>query len=129
MIAGILVALLALLALAFVVAPVRTGPRPERPDLSLLVVEAASRKRAALTAILDLETEKEIGKLSPADFDALRAEYEAQAFAALAELDSLEAASGNDAIEEEIAAVRERLACPSCGAVRTGSGSCPRCGA
>jgi hypothetical protein len=128
-IAGLLVALLACAALAFVLAPVRTGPRPERPDSSLLAAEASSRKRAALTAILDLETEREIGKLSSADFDALRGEYEAQALAALAELDSLEAASGDDAIEEEIAAVRERLACPSCGAVRASSGPCPRCGA
>jgi rubrerythrin len=128
-IAGLLVALLACVALAYVVAPVRSGPRSERPDSALLAAEAASRKRAALTAILDLETEKEIGKLSSADFEALLAEYEAQALAALAELDALEALPSDDAIEAEIAEVRERLVCPSCGAVRAGSGSCPRCGA
>lgn len=128
MIAGILVALLACVALVYVVAPVRRGPRRDRPDPSLLAAEATSRKRAALTAILDLETERDIGKLSSADFEVLRAEYEAQALKALAELDALKDVHGDDAIEAEIAEVRERLACPSCGAIRAGSGPCPRCG-
>lgn len=129
MIAALLIAFLACAALAYVMAPLRFGPRAEPVDESLLASEAAGRKRAALTAILDLETERDIGKLSPADFEALRAEYEAQALAALAELDALESARGDDALESEIAAVRARLVCPSCGAVRTRSGACPQCGA
>ncbi|MGH2730209.1 MAG: hypothetical protein ACRDJI_06310 [Actinomycetota bacterium] len=129
MIAALLIAFLACAALAYVLAPVRGGPRSEPPDESATAAEVAGRKRAALTAILDLETERDVGKLSLADFEALRAEYEAQALAALAELDALESRSGDDAVEAEIAAVRARLVCPSCGAVRAPSGACPQCGA
>ena len=129
MIAALLIAILACAALAYVVAPLRAGPRSEPPDGSATEAEAAGRKRAALTAILDLENERDVGKLSLADFEALRAEYEAQALAALAELDALESTGGDDAVEAEIAAVRARLVCPSCGAVRAPSGACPQCDA
>lgn len=130
MIAAILIALAAALALAYVAAPLRRGPRRDLPGTGLLAEEADAKKRAALGAIVDLEQERDAGKLSDTDFAALRAEYEAQALAALKELDVIQSSTGDgDAIEREIAAVRQKMACPSCGAARLPGESCPKCGA
>jgi hypothetical protein len=128
----LVVALLCAAAVAYVAGPLRgraptgslDGAGPER--------ELEARKRSALAAILDLEGERALGKLSAEDFGALVATYEAEAVDALRRLDELRAAAG-DGIEEEVAAARARLRCPSCGAPREGSGrgapTCPRCGA
>ena len=91
--------------------------------------EADVRKTTALAAIVDLEEEKEMGKLSDADFARLRAQYEAEALEALKELDSVKRVQvpEEDPLEAEIAAVRKRLQCPNCGALRTSGGSCPQC--
>jgi hypothetical protein len=82
----------------------RSGRRPasERRD------ELVSRKQAALTAILDLEDERALGKLSEDDFGALVASYEAEAAAALRALDEL-GLEDPDPLEREIAAARARL--------------------
>ena len=125
MIAALLIALIACAALAYAAAPLKGGPRREEPDPSQLLEDAESRKLAALTAIVDIENERDIGKLSEPDFNELRRYYEVQALAALAELDSLRT---DDPVEEEIAAMKARLTCPSCGALRRVNQACPRCG-
>ena len=80
-------------------------------------------------AIVDLEGDRTMGKLSEPDFEALRADYESQALAALRELDALGELSARDReLEAEIAQVRARLRCPSCGGARVGSERCSRCG-
>lgn len=130
MIGAVIVALLAAAALVYVIAPLRkpeteglsTGPSPED--------EANERKGSALTAILDLEEEARVGKLTQDELEMLRAGYEREALLALELLDRIAAPPRvDDALEAEIAAMKKRLACPSCGAVRTSAGTCSRCDA
>lgn len=127
MMATLIVILIALAALAYVVVPLLRGP-PSRPiaEAPYPSLEATRKKRAALGAIVDLEAERDMGKLTDADFDALRREYEAEALEALRLVDAL-GGREDDELEREIAGVRARLECPACGAPRQGS-VCPRCG-
>ena len=145
MISALIVAGLAVLAIAYVTAPLRDADvSPDDP--SAQADELMGRKRAALTAILDMEEERDAGKLSPADFELLRGEYEAEAAAVLVELDALRSAGDSEdaALEDEIAAIRARLRhsgddpssemgrvepCPSCGTPRAPGRACERCGA
>jgi hypothetical protein len=128
---GLIIGLLAVLALAYVTGPFRDerGDAPAADPDRLL----EERKLAALTAILDLESERDVGKLSEEDLAELRVTYEAEALSALHELESDPAASSTGgSLEREIAQVRARLAtdtCPECGARRAAASVCPRCGA
>lgn len=140
---AVLVAFVCLVVAAWILLPLRTGPRrQERPEGDRKS-EAEAATRSALAGIVDIEEEQAVGKLSDADFDSLRRQYEAEALAALRELDAIgdepagadgdpppapDAAAGDD-IEAEIAALRARLACPTCGAIRSAEGVCDRCGA
>lgn len=137
MIAVFVIAFLACLALAYVAQPLLSGPKHDRDDdRDLSIEEAEARKQAALVAIVDIEEEKEIGKLSDADFDALRAQYERQALEALRELDIMTAhgTAREDELEAEIAEMRRQMACPHCGALRIPASEaeerneCARCG-
>src|SRR5687767_7962758 len=103
MIYAFVVAALAVAALAFVAAPVRGKERETVVDPAL---ELEEQKVVALTAILDLENERDVGKLSDDDFAELRAVYETQALDALHRLDVV-VAEGTDPLETEIARVRE----------------------
>ncbi|HYP24406.1 MAG TPA: hypothetical protein VEV43_12600, partial [Actinomycetota bacterium] len=92
--------------------------------------EVEARKTTALSAIVDLENERLVGKLSDEDFDVLRVQYESEALQALTELDALRAESDepDDAsLEAEIAEMRQRLACPRCGSLRSTDGTCAQC--
>lgn len=130
MISALVVAALASLALVYVSLPLRHGARREPAHVSSPADEAAARKRAALVGIIDLENERDVGKLSSEDFDKLRAEYEAEAVTALRELDALtDSTWDDDELELEIAKIREQLKCPTCGAPRTPGGACATCGA
>jgi len=123
---ALVIALLALAALIYVVAPLRR-PEPDERERNAPVEEADARRRAAFGGLVDIESDRAIGKLSQADFEALRAEYEAEALAALKELDAL---GHDDAdLEAEIAELRTRMECPSCGALRTPGEACTECGA
>ena len=135
MIPGLVVALLAILALIYVSAPIRRAPMGDGApilDDDGTTSDAEARKVAALTAILDLESERDVGKLSEDDLAELRSTYEHEALAALAELDAAGALPAADPLEREIAALRDRLSqdrCPSCGAARPAGTTCARCGA
>jgi hypothetical protein len=136
----LVVALLAAAALAYVALPLgqRRGRREEAPSLER---ELDARKRAALSAIVDLEADRSVGKLSEEDFDVLRAQYEAEALRALTELDELQSrtqGTEDASLEEEIAEMRSRVAraasagrpqetCPRCGGLRSTEGVCPQC--
>jgi rubrerythrin len=127
--AELVLAVLLLGALVYVTRPIgRT--RPDR-ETSIALEQADVRKNTALSAIVELEEEREMGKLSNADFERLRAQYEAEALEALKELDSVKRVRvpEDDPLEAEIAAVRKRLQCPNCGALRTSGGNCPQCDA
>lgn len=126
MIGTVIVGVLAIVALAYVSRPLVDGPRslPDQ-ERELVLQEVDARKRAALAAILDIEEEHAVGKLSDADLAALRSQYEAQALSALREMDEL--AGRSDELEDEIARMRAEMTCSNCGALRTGS-KCSRCG-
>ena len=126
----ILVAVLAGIALAYVAAPLTRPDTAELADGPRLQEEANERKASALTAILDLEEEARVGKLTEGELGSLREEYEREALLALEQLDLMGARPlADDPLESEIAAMKKRLACPSCGAVRTSGGACSRCDA
>ena len=125
----IVVIALALLAAWFVAVPLRRGRSPITDGTDDLA-EADADKRAKLGALVELEEERVAGKLSETDFELLRRQYEAEAIAALQRLDSLgEDAVPEDEVEVEIARVKARLRCPSCGAPRQPGARCPECGA
>ena len=130
MILVVVVALLACVALAYVALPLgtRRGQAVETPARE---GELDAVKTSALSAIVDLEADRSVGKLSEEDFEILRAQYEAEALRALVELDALRAESPGpsegDTLEQEIAAMRVRLECPRCGSLRSTEGTCPQC--
>jgi hypothetical protein len=125
------VALLALGGLVYVAAPLFGRRAALDPRSSSAVAEATGRKRTALGAIVELESDRAVGKLSDEDFEELELRYEAEAVDALRALDALDAidATSDDDLEREIARIRARLECPSCGAPRSRGSTCPRCGA
>ena len=125
----ILVTVAAVAALAYVIAPMARGARVQTQDPGR-AEEAEERKRVALSAILDLEAERDAGKLTEDDFELLRGNAEAEALAALAEADLVaDTELTDDELEREIAEMRERLACPGCGALKVPGKRCTRCGA
>ena len=129
MILVVVVALLACAALAYVAVPLGTR-RGSTDDPPSRESELDARKTTALSAIVDLENERLVGKLSDEDFDVLRAQYEAEALRALTELDALRVQSeapDDASLEAEIAEMRRRLACPRCGGLRSTEGTCSRC--
>lgn len=128
MIEALAVAMLVVVCVYYVMGPVRSGPRADIPATSEKLEDALEKKRSALTALDDIEGEREIGKLSDEDFAILRNEYEAEALQALGELEHLQQSSAGDDLEAEIEAFRARL-CLECGAVREPGRSCSRCGA
>lgn len=128
MIGGLVVAALAVAALVYVILPLgrvdqidlMEGPSPE--------AVALEDKNIALTAIIDLKEEAQVGKLSPEEHQRLRQGYESDALDALERLDTLSVPiRSDDPLEQEIAAMKQRLACPSCGALRSPGGTCTRC--
>jgi hypothetical protein len=104
----VIVAVIGAVGLLYVVGPL-TRQGVHRPDATRgLAAELDARKRAALLGIVDLEGEQAVGKLNQQDFAALRAEYEAEALVAMAELDQLDVPEGD--VEREIAELKARLA-------------------
>ena len=128
MIPAIVIAVLAILALAYVAAPIGRTQRSIEDEPA--EAPAEEKKRVALTGILDLEEERDGGKLSEVEFSELRRRYERDAIAALKELQRREPVTELDErLEREIAAARDRLRCSTCGAPRTTeSDRCPSCG-
>ena len=128
MIGVVIVSVLAVAALAYVIAPLRRPDATELASGPTLEEEANERKGSALTAIVDLEEEARVGKLTDSELESLRGEYEREALLALEQLDQIGAQPHpEDPFESEIEAMKKRLACPSCGAVRTSGGACSRC--
>jgi hypothetical protein len=100
----------------------------------LMYLFAPSRgiaRRRRLSDLATLEEEVRASKVNPEELEALRRAYELETIAALEELDALQSSRASDeALEKEVAEIRERLACPSCGAVRDPDRArCARCGA
>ena len=129
MIAALVVAACAILALLYVAIPLRRGARPALGDENPELTEAETVKRAALLGILDLEEERDAGKLTQPDYESLRAEYEVRAVLALRQADRARSPEPDDDLEAEIAALREEMRCSGCGAIRAPGNACERCGA
>ena len=126
----IVIALLTLAALVYVTLPLRRDEDLEVKGDSAALRAAQDRKESALTAILDVEEEAQVGKLTAEELEKLRFEYEREALAALEQLDRMTATTASDdSLESEIAAMRQRLACPTCGSMREPGGACSRCDA
>ena len=94
------------------------------------------RKEQLLGEIVELELDRELGKVSAEDFQRLFAELEAKTLAIIGELDQLNGASSDQferRIEEEVAALRQKTSvsrCHGCGTPRReGDLFCPQCGA
>ena len=102
------------------------------------------RKEQLLGAIVELELDREIGKIPEEDFQRNFAQLEAEALAAIGELDQFNGAGSDELerrIEAEVAALRQQGAdpaaekaplynyCANCGAPRReGDRFCPQCG-
>jgi len=125
-IAAVVIALLAIAGLIYVIAPVGR----ERKTLSdpASENEAEEQKRVALAGILDLEEERDAGKLSDDEFRELRARYEHDAVSALHRLDERSSDAPDDRLEREIADARAKLRCRTCGTPRGSATRCPSCG-
>lgn len=128
MTAAIVIGVLTVVAVAYIVAPI--GKLGRRIEESVPESAPEERKRVALTGILDLEEERDGGKLSEAEFTDLRGRYERDAVEALKELDHrAPSAELDDRLEREIASAREKLRCGTCGAPRgIDATRCPSCG-
>lgn len=125
----IVIVVLVAISVAYISRPLVRGARGAPDVTALKLEEAGARKDAALGALVDIENERLIGKLSHSDFELLRDEYESEALAALKELDVLaEGTTEDDELEAEIAAMRERMACPECGGLRIPGEACSKCG-
>lgn len=93
------------------------------------------RKEQLLGAIVELEFDRDIGKVPAEDFMRIFAELEGEALAVMQELDQLNGAGSGELerrIEAEVAALRQTETaphCPNCGTPwREGDLFCPQCG-
>jgi hypothetical protein len=125
----VVVGFLALAAVAYVLGPLRWPSAAPDEAEPIAGIEAQERKARALTAILDVQEEALVGKLTADEYATLRGDYEREAVLAIEALDRLDAGPhADDPLEAEVAEMRKRLACPSCGAPRAAGGTCGRCG-
>lgn len=107
--------ILALAALAFVLSPLFNVARP-RPVAAPRAEHEATRAEQAITALREVEFDRETGKLSDTDYATLKSEYTREALAAMRAQDAAGAMVGDDEVEAAILAYRGRApACPSCG--------------
>lgn len=119
----------ALALLAYAIAPLRSSGDKRLPEKDEAREDAEADKRVALISLLELEQDRDSGKLTESDYDSLRKDYEVEAVAALRRLDDVDdAPEADDDLESEIARIKAQLKCPSCGAPRGGGPRCAQCG-
>ena len=132
---------LALAALAIVLYPLFSDSRDAAPR-AIPEAREPTPAEQAIAALREIEFDRETGKLSQRDYDALRASYLKDALAAMRAEESADASMADDEVEAAILKYRTgRLSCVSCGprpeanAVfcstcgRYLPGACGRCGA
>ncbi|HYI43996.1 MAG TPA: zinc ribbon domain-containing protein [Actinomycetota bacterium] len=123
----VVAALLACAALYYVCLPLLRRETEETASGDRL--DAEEKKVRALEAILDLESDLELGRITADELEVLRAEHERDAIDAMRELDVLEMAASDSTVEKAIAAERDRITCPACGTRKVEEERCPSCGA
>ncbi len=113
---------------------------PQDPELSFtsggdpVTEQLVVQRDSTYAAIKDLEFDHAMGKLSNADYQMMRAKYEAKAVAILQELDNQTAArhpraAGDETIEREVQQLRKSTRCPQCKAqVAPSDVFCAKCG-
>jgi hypothetical protein len=123
---GALVLWLVLQPLLSPSAPLRRPPEPLDPE--------ETPRGIALTALKEIEFDRETGKLSPADYELLKSKYTAAALEALRQ-ESAESSQGSDDVEALIAAKARALRSAAASASSDSPGlpsniarSCPTCG-
>lgn len=105
---------LALGALAFVLYPLFSDRETARASPKVSKVRSASEE--ALSALREVEFDRETGKLSDTDYAALKSEYTHEALAAMRAEGQSEIPAEADAAEAVILRYRQRSrACSSCG--------------
>lgn len=129
MIPIVIVSVLAAAALIYVAAPLRTRRENGVDETDFVVQEAAARTQTALGALMDLDEDRESGRLTDPDYRSLRQRYEVEAVDALRKADALRRDGSEDEVEGEIERIKRRLRCPSCGAPRPPGERCSKCGA
>ena len=107
---ALLVAAAAAALLYYVTVPLRRGDNRETLEEPVEVSEATARKKTTLVALLELEDERDTGKLSEQDYDGLRRQYEGEAVEALRELDAVRPpAADDDDLEADIERIKRTL--------------------
>ena len=105
----------ALALLAYVIAPLRSTGDKRIPEKDGAREDAEADKRVALVSLLELEQDRDSGKLTESDYDSLKKDYEGEALAALRRLDDVDdapAADADDDLDSEIARIKAQLKCP-----------------
>jgi predicted Holliday junction resolvase-like endonuclease len=92
----LLIALILLVVVVFVTAPLRRASRGVREVEDPRVAELEARKEAKYREIRDAEMDREAGKLSEREWRRQDAELRREAIAILKQLDALEAARRMD---------------------------------
>jgi cytochrome c-type biogenesis protein CcmI len=129
--------LLVVAVMIFLLQPMLMGQRASLRWEEDEPTEAEARRRVTLLALRDVEYDYATGKLTEADYRALKRELSAEALAALDHVDAEAAAGPAGAppeLEDEIARLRGGLrtgtTCSVCGSANeTGSLFCSYCGA
>ncbi len=125
--------LLAGAVVLFLLHPMVTGEQAPMHGTEDELTQAESRRRVTLRALRDVEYDFATGKLDESDYKALRRELSVEALDALEVEEAERDARDPDALEREIAAVREGLSegrtCARCGHLNpAGSRFCGSCG-
>lgn len=105
--------------------PILTGPRPQPASpLDLDEADGATRSEAAITALKEIEFDRETGKLADEDYLALQQKYTAEALQAMR-------AEAEEVVEPPVdieAAVAVRMETLRGGEIPETSGFCANCG-
>lgn len=117
----------------FVLQPLVTGRHASLEKTEDEMSDAEARRRVKLLALRDVEYDFATGKLDDEDYRSLKRELSAEALEAMEAMEKEAEGVGSDALEAEIAAVREGLrsgtVCRICRhANPAGSRFCSSCG-
>ncbi|MBI5815658.1 MAG: zinc ribbon domain-containing protein [Nitrospinae bacterium] len=116
-------------ALAFIAYPLLKPEAAEPGGGALSENELSAllfKKEAAYAAIKDLEFDRSTGKIDDADYEQMKAQFEAEAIAVLKELSGAGPAEG----EKKKRRGGEEVFCVTCGAkVKPNHNFCGKCGA